>query len=97
MAVKGMTVPHVAFIENCVCVICKALTILLIGRLLYYAQFNSKSFKTRQPSSAMVTLFFVHFVGSTSSVAYNCYLIANWHASGNAYDIYAVYWTGLFQ
>lgn len=45
----------------------------------------------------MVTLFFVHFVGSASSVAYNCYLIFYWHASGNAYDIYAVYWTGLFQ
>ncbi|KAH7703721.1 hypothetical protein AAVH_29102, partial [Aphelenchoides avenae] len=45
----------------------------------------------------MVTLFFVHFVGSASSVAYNCYLIFYWHASGNAYDIYAVYWTGLFH
>lgn len=64
MPMKGRTSAELVFAENIVAIICKALAILLILRLLFYVILKPSSLKQRQPSGGMVVLIFVHLVRS---------------------------------
>lgn len=96
-AMKGGTSTELVFAENTVCIICKALTILLILRLLFYVLLRPSSLKQRQPSGGMVVLLFVHLLGAISSMPYNVYLVAHGKLFMNDFDPPTMFWTGIFQ
>ncbi|KAH7726169.1 hypothetical protein AAVH_06358 [Aphelenchoides avenae] len=97
MPMKGVTLPLVALLENCACILFKLTVIPLLLRILYCVFTKSNVVKSRFPSTAVTTLLCVYLLGSAASLSYNVYLVADWHNSGNQYNVYVVYWTGLFQ
>lgn len=97
MHMKGGTSTELVFAENIVGIICKALTILLIFRLLFCVLLRPSSLKQRQLSGGMVVLLFVHLFGAVSSMPYNIYLVAHGKLFMNDFDPPTMFWTGIFQ
>ncbi|KAI1703735.1 DAF-16/FOXO Controlled, germline Tumor affecting [Ditylenchus destructor] len=89
--------PYLNFVENIIGFTNQAVAIIFFSHLVYCAFFKPKKLKMDKLPNLMLMFMLNHLFWSCITIPYQAYMAIDWHPDRNEYNVYTIFWLGLFM